>query len=199
MKRAAIVAVTSIRFAALLIAVCGPFAHADTITTFDVSGSAIALAGQNCDNCAFSGTLAVDVTSGAVTAVDITFPALSSFSTLTGSSPSQTSNWIIAALNSSAVSADIMLLNFTTTRTPGSLVGFTGGSIFGGAVSVVSTGGPLFAVTNGSITAPATVPEPDSLLLVLVGLGALGFVAARRRIPFRISGPFQRLAEGSAV
>jgi hypothetical protein len=83
-------------------------ARADVITTFDLSGTAHNVSGMTLGSCvvnascAFSGTLTVDVTSGAVTAIDVTFPGLSAFDTLVDSGPFSTSDWLVGADNSSS-------------------------------------------------------------------------------------------------
>jgi hypothetical protein len=158
-------------------------ARADVTATFDVSGNAEALArGEGCgDKCAFFGTLMINVTTGAATAVDITFPGLAAFNTLDVSQKSGT-DWRIAADNGD----DSASLVFTTTPTPGSLVGFAGGSInFGGSVfelpspSVVD----LYLVVTGAIAGPvavAVVPEPSTWAMMALGFGLLGLVGYRK-------------------
>lgn len=162
-------------FAILVAAISAPYAQADT---FDVSGTALNDSGGilgSCASgatCAFSGTLTIDVTNGNLTAVDITFPGLASF-TNTQFSDSQGTNWFIGVLNASGspCSACDALTIFFTTTIPGSLVDFTGGSITFGEVLKTPTSAPEYSDLSGSIT-PA-VPEPSSLALILLGLGAL--------------------------
>jgi hypothetical protein len=175
--------------------VCAPHAHADTITTFDVSGSATNITTGSLGSCgagatcAFSGTLSIDVTSGTVNVlgtvenVDITFPGLASFTTLAFSSPLNPfdgPNWEIDVDNSDH---DRLGLHFTTMNTPASLVGFTGGSISGVSVALGST--VLYTVSSGSITPASTAtPEPSSLVLMFFGLGALALIVRPRlRVP----------------
>jgi PEP-CTERM motif len=151
-------------------------ARADVTTTFDVSGTATAELGQSCgSNCPFSGTLTIDVTTGAATAVDITFPGLSAFDTLTFSDGAGPSDWAIFASNSAF--ADFVTLIFTTTQTPGSLVGFAGGSIVGKSVSGNPSGNVLYALTSGSI---AAVPEPSTWALAIIGFGLMGLLGYRK-------------------
>jgi len=160
-------------FAIFLAAICAPYAQADT---FDVSGTALNVSTGSLGSCAsgatcaFSGTLTIDVTSGSLTAMNITFPGFTSFTSPQFAEPINTSDFFIGALNSSGDAA--LTLDFTTTMTPGSLVGFTGGSIFGLSVLNSTTAAPEYSDLSGSIT-PAPAPEPSSLALIPLGLGAL--------------------------
>jgi hypothetical protein len=170
--------------------VCAPHAHADTITTFDVSGSATNITTGSLGSCgpgatcAFSGTLNIDVTSGTIAllgAVDITFPGVASFTKVLVSSPlsSGSSTWDLDVVNN-GMPADVLSLHFTTTHTPASLVGFTGGTILGAGSSV-------YTVSTGSITpAPTAASEPGSLVLMFLGLVALALTVQR---PTRHSRP----------
>src|SRR5215469_4893398 len=158
---------------ALLVVGSAPVAHADSFT---VSGTAENSSGGTLGTCAsgatcaFSGTLTIDVTNGILTAMDITFPGFTSFTSPQFAEPINTSDFFIGALNSSGDAA--LTLDFTTTMTPGSLVGFTGGSIFGLSVLNNTTAAPEYSDLSGSIT-PAPAPEPSSLALIPLGLGAL--------------------------
>jgi len=150
-------------------------AKADVITTFDVSGQFNVPSKGT-----FSGTLAVDVTAGTVSTVDITFPGLTDFTALISSSPFPP-GWEIGVGNSGFV--DFLLLDFTTTA-PNSLIGFDGGTIFG---DLVTENNLLFSQFSGSITrAVAPAPEPPSLALLAGGVGMLGLgLAWRRRASLR--------------
>jgi hypothetical protein len=157
-------------------------ARADVITAFDVSGAATNESGGSLDSCAagatcsFSGTLGVDVTNGTVTAVDITFPGLSAVNTLESFGVDSGDVFIFAG-NSSG---DVMSLDFTTTPTPGSLVGFDGGIIVGSGIEDVAAQVIQYSSFSGSVT-PAAVPEPASLTLFGTALLGFGVIHRRRR------------------
>ena len=169
---------------ALLVVGGAPVAHADTFT---VSGTALNDSGGSlgsCANgatCAFKGTLTIDVTSGL--SMDITFPGFTSFTNPQFAEPINTSDFFIGALNTSGDAA--LTLDFTTTTTPGSLVGFTGGNIFGLSVLNNATGAPEYSDLTGSIT-PASAPEPSSLALIPLGLGALLVMRKRMIRPLAV-------------
>ena len=144
---------------------------ADTITTFAVSGTAQNTSGRTLDSCAFlaicgfSGTFLVDTTSGMIEngGFHIILPGLPAFDSVTLSTQ-MGNDWKISASNSTG---DGLSLAFTTAPIPGSLVGFTGGSIVGSAsVDLDSNYGSI-----GGNIAPA--PEPSTLLPLAVGLGWL--------------------------
>jgi hypothetical protein len=146
-------------------------AKADTITTFDVSGTFTRPYSGT-----FGGTLTVDVTNGTVSSVDIIFPELADFNFIVQSNPwPAPPGWILAVGNNTL---DGLNLTFTTTM-PNSLVGFNGGTITGGVVFDLQTFQDLFGNFSGSI-APATTPDQASTL-VLLTLGAGGLLALRRR------------------
>jgi hypothetical protein len=178
-----------IMLAVLLVAIAAPHAHADTSSNFTVAGDATNQSGgslgscANGQDCAFSGTLTVDVTSGAVTSTDIIFQGLLAFDTLSASGLNSP-NWSIIATNSSS---ENVFLSFSTTPTPGSLLGFTGGSI--NCCKVAVNGAPkgdlLYLINDGSITpAPTATPEPSSVALMLLGVGMVFVV--RKRIGQRL-------------
>jgi hypothetical protein len=166
--------------AALLTLLSPALALADTISTFDVSGTATNVSGGSLDSCAngatcaFLGMFQVDTTNDTVesSGFDIVFPGLTAFDTpvLEGPSPP---DWLIIANNSSS---DALIFLFSTAPTPGSLVGFTGGTILGTKVNNPSFAA-LYDVTGGSIT---PVPEPSSLVPLAGGIGWLVFSLARR-------------------
>jgi hypothetical protein len=102
------------------------------------------------------------------TQCSFTFPGFTSFTSPQFAEPINTSDFFIGALNSSGDAA--LTLDFTTTMTPGSLVGFTGGNIFGLSVLNNTTAAPEYSDLSGNIT---PVAEPSSLALIPIGLGAL--------------------------
>jgi hypothetical protein len=160
-------------------------AKANTITTFNVSGTGERVA--TITGTTFSGTMTIDVTAGTLTAIDLSFQGVSPFNTINESAPFGTSSWRVSAGNGEM---DLLTLLFETGNTPGSLVGFTGGfqDIFGLGVQDI---GPhprlLFDITGGSIFPSLTSPVPDegsSLTLLGIALPCvLGFCLVRRRLP----------------
>jgi hypothetical protein len=158
-------------------------AKANTITTFNVSGTSEPLAPFI--GTTFSGTMTIDVTAGTLTAVDLSFQGLSPFNTIDASAPFGTFSWRVSASNGDL---DLLTLLFTTGHTPGSLVGFTGGTIFGLGVQDIGphprldydiTGGGIFP----SLTTPPVPDEGSSLTLLGIALPCLlGFSLVRRRV-----------------
>jgi len=159
-------------------------AKANTITTFNVSGTCTPVAPLT--GTTFAGTLTIDVTAGTATAIDVTFQGLSPFYAITQSFPFPnpigfpTSNWIIVARNGGGL-VNELLLEFTTGHIPPSLVGFTGGTILGSGVATLPSETHVYNITGGSITAPAGVPDAGSTLSLL-GFGLLGLAALRRKL-----------------
>lgn len=110
-------------------------ARADSIKTFFVkSGMARNVWGMDLDSCtagafcSFFGTPSTDITVGSISTIAITFPGLlrlNKKARFSGPKPS-TPDWISAANHNASD-----LLDFTTTQTPASLLGFDGGSIIG--------------------------------------------------------------------
>jgi hypothetical protein len=89
---------------------------------------------------------------------DVTLPGLDTFDNVASSS-SGSGLWFIFAFSASG---DELQLAFNTAPTPGSLVGFTGGSIVGVGDTQFN-----YAINGGSIT---PVPEPSSLVLFATGM-----------------------------
>ena len=151
--------------------------RADTITMFNVNGTAVNQAFAPLGSCAaratcpFSGTLDVDVTNGTVSGIDITFPGLDTFDKVVFSVPLPAS---VEGTNAPSL-GQVLELSFT-----GNLVGFTGGTITGEAVVTHDLGVEIYAVNSGgSIT---TVPEPSTwaMLLGFAGLAYAGWRGSRR-------------------
>jgi len=150
----------------MLLAPC--FAAADTITTFDVSGTCIPFAPFT--GTTFGGTFTIDVTTGTLTGIDVTFQGLSAFTHIDLSTPFVGNEWTVNADNGAGYD---MILTFSTGHTPGSLVGFTGGTIETGVVNQIFPPIPAYAGAQGSIT--TAVPDGGSSLALLgVGLGLMG-------------------------
>jgi hypothetical protein len=76
----------------------------------------------------------------------------------------------------------VFFLDFTTGHTPGSLVGFTGGTIESNPLFFGPTGIVVYNITGGSITAPVPDQGSSLTLLSIVLLCGLGFDLARRRV-----------------
>ena len=132
------------------------FSVANTITIFNVSGTCQPFL-PGFTGTTYSGTLTIDVTTGTVTAMDVSFQGLSPYNTINDSGPSSTSDWRITAVNADGVYT--LGLSFTTGHTPGSLVGVTGGTIIGDGVT--NPDQPAYEALNGSITAVVPAPLPD--------------------------------------
>jgi len=89
--------------------------------------------------------------------MDVRFQGLSPFTTINESNPSSsTSDWGMTAGSDESF---VLELSFTTGHTPGSLVGFTGGTIIGDGVT--NPDQPAYEALNGSITAVVPAPLPD--------------------------------------
>jgi hypothetical protein len=167
-------------------AFCANPAKANTITTFNVSGTTEPLAPFT--GTTFSGTMTIDVTAGTLTAIDLSFQGLSPFNTINESVPFGTFSWRVSAGNGDM---DLLTLLFETGHTPGSLVGFTGGfqDIFGLGVQDIGPHPRLdYDITGGSIfpslTTPPVPDEGSSLTLLGIALPCvLGFCLVRRRPP----------------
>jgi hypothetical protein len=162
-------------------------------TTFDVTGtfSASSLYG-------LSGTLDIDVTTGAVTAVDLVVSgpnAIYPANTFTGTeslanallAPDGTSSYSMRWLAN--VAGFTSSLDFVVTTSTASLVGFSGGSITQGSWFCSNApGGCASHITDSvaSITGTispevSTTPLPAALPLFAAGLGVMGFFGWRRK------------------
>ena len=159
----------------IVMALLAGLARADSIRTFEVSGTAFAESGQSCgSNCAFSGTLTADVTINTLTAIDVSFPGLAPFNTMPVFIPTQEPFLELVVHNSTA---DQLTMFFTTMPNPGTLLGFTGGTIFSGGVF----GPSAYSIKSGSIT---PIPEPGALF-VLGPLSLLGLWFGRKQMFLR--------------
>ena len=125
----------------------------------------------------FSGTLTIDVTTGMVTGIDVSFQGLSAFNVIFDSHAAGTSDWEVIAAN---IHIDGLFLEFTTGHTPGSLVGLTGGSIVGNDVQL-TVGGTAYTITGGSLTPAAGVSDGGSTVSLL-GFALLGLAALRGKL-----------------
>jgi hypothetical protein len=146
---------------------------------FKVSGTCTP--GPGFTGTTFSGRLTIDVTTGTVTGINVSFQGLSPFTFIDNSFAAGTSNWEVLAFNA-GINAGLNL-EFTTGHTPGSLVGFTGGAIVGNAVNstVINTiAGTDYTITGGSLT-PAGVPDGGSTVSLLA-CALLGLAALRRKL-----------------
>ena len=173
----------------LLFVICeNQQAYADVVD-FQVSGT-FPVAG------AYSGTLSIDVTSGAVTAADITlsgYPVFNGTIFQVADFQSLPATYVVQIFDSESA---MLQLAFTTPG--GSLVGFTGGSIFSEVISVIPclpTNCPATEsvqltafvpsqdvdVITGSVGTVASVPEPSTWAMMLLGFAGIGFMAYRRK------------------
>ena len=154
-----------------------PIAHADTV--FTVTGSF--------DNGAIlSGTATINTSTGIVTAFDLSTTGAFVSGPYTTVDPGQGPFFFNQYFVSSTLSNSSIDLLFPP---PGSLVGYTGGSlcsdivacIFISALNTTTTPTPssTFNLTSGSLTPQAATPEPSSLFLMLSGVGLV--FAMRKR------------------
>src|ERR1700722_2782209 len=98
MRTALCAAAIALLSTSLAAALAPQTARADVIIPFRVSGTAEARL-DPCGECAFFGTLTINVTTGAATAVDITFQDLAAFDKLVRSRKLGTSQWFISLSN----------------------------------------------------------------------------------------------------
>ena len=144
-------------------------------TMFHVSGTCTPFG--TATGTTFSGTLTIDVATGTLTDINVRFQSFSAFNSIFSSGAVGTSDWEVLAINA-GINAGLDLV-FATGHTPGSLVGFTGGSIVGNSADR-TVPGARYTITGGSIT-PAGVPDHGSTVSLL-GFGLLGLVALRRKL-----------------
>lgn len=134
----------------------------------------------------FSGTITTNGNN--INDVDIAFPVVSDFTYVADSLPAG-NNWDLTAASLAGLELDLV---FSTTPIPGSLAGFTGGSIVSGQVIDPEGGFTLFQGFSGSIspalTSASPVPEPSSQSLLALGFTASGFAAAKAALKRNLRG-----------
>ena len=162
-----------------LFALCFSFGAA--ANTFTVSGDFSGGTGID----PFSGTLTIDTTAGQVTAANITLEGVDFTGVLSQGPYVDSSDWLVKLISGPA---EFDLFLFTSTL-PGSLVGYSGGSIDGGFAG----GGPLgtgIIGAGGTVTVSET-PLPAALPLfasALAGAGLFGWIRRRKqRIVARVA------------
>ncbi|WP_027534289.1 PEP-CTERM domain protein [Bradyrhizobium sp. WSM3983] len=156
-----------------------------SVVTFDIRGQATYTADNSTQS--FSGTIGVDTATGSVTAFDVQIPFFSDFTTagipfgpiifdeifffpdyLVGSGHRYDFPGGIVAF-------EMIELLFRIT-TPGSLVGFSGGTIDGG--DVYTNNGNSYTNFSGTISA---VPEASTWAMIMLGFCGLGLMAYQNR------------------
>jgi PEP-CTERM motif len=171
---------------ALVVVVSASVARADTVT-LDVSGTLTAVSGfGTCSpTCQLGGTIVFNNVTGALISEDVT---------LTGGSPPAGPFTKFPVILNAVAFTELSLLDATnnflsldfSTPTEGSLVGYAGSALRTSTAIFEGTpggGGGLsqfFSLSSGSLTPAVTTPEPSSLALIAIGLGAL--LLMRKRV-----------------
>jgi CSLREA domain-containing protein len=164
----------------MLLGLCGGSAYANTITTFDATGTFQ-------DGATLAGTLTIDTTNGDVLASSLAIP------------PDSSALDVIQGVGSTGDAFDILLgtasgqyPNLNLVLPVGTLVGYAGGLLASnanpvttqGAVAIsnfVSTTHNITFLDSGQLTPAAATPEITTLAMIGGGLITLGLAALRRR------------------
>lgn len=169
---------------ALLVGALNSTAAQANILTFDASGLFE-------EGYTLGGTLTIDNTLGTVLASNLTISGAPSL-------PSPDSFTSILAAQPIAYNGGLFDLNvqdsagniFSSGLTAPTLVGFTGGafcsdqtsSLCGSALEDFSNGFSLHELQSGTLTLTAAVPEPSTWAMLILGFGALGVMAHRKKL-----------------
>lgn len=193
--------------AILLAGGCASRVRADTVNQFTISGTAVSscidIFGMPILGCTpiivgVAGALAVDVTTGTALAEAVLFDAGTSgifgtIGTFSGDKPIERPTPDgVALLVHDIFDLDTYLELDFATPTPGSLVGFDGSTIIpwpsahSGVFDVDGFNFPFFKILSGSITPAIPTPEPSSLALIALGLGALLLMRKRMIRPLAV-------------
>ena len=157
-------------------------AKADTVSVFKTTGTFS-------NSSTLTGTLTIDITSGSVLAGDL---VSSDLGALLSSPAIQGYNATYGAYDVGFNSPGSSTLGAILVLNSGTLVGFTGGPLsslmqpspnnyVSALLDSSSTG--VYSLTSGSLTADSAVsdaPEPDTWVLLLAGIGAIGIWLRRR-------------------
>jgi len=157
------------------------------VITLDVSATMFPLSAVCSPTCTLGGDIMIDNSNGAANSgfvsADVTaagfVPSVGPFTEFFGIAASGS----LTRLEMHDSASDVLIFLFSTT-TPGSLVGYMGGSldtdtfIFASAAVCETCSWNLI---SGSLT-PAAIPEPPSASLMLSALAGLGVLYTRRRL-----------------
>jgi hypothetical protein len=154
-------------------------AYADTITTFDISGTVTPHSPET--GTTFTGTLVLDLDFGLALSGELNFPDLPTLDVFGSGGSSTNETFDFASSGTFPINASLTI----PTPAPFSLVGFTGGTFTGTGDQVIRFSPSetfYYDITSFTMTPEtAAVPEPGTLT-VLLGFGAMAFAARRRRL-----------------